>query len=164
MKKTAIFYGSTSGTAEDIAKKIGTTLGADTFDVADSPLDEVANYENLIIGSSTTGIGDLQEDWEDFVTDFEEADLNGKTIAIFGVGNGVSFSDSFVGCMEKLYDAVKDKGCKIVGFTDTEGYEYDDSPSIVDGKFVGLPIDEDNQDELTDERIEKWVEILKPHL
>ncbi len=164
MKKTGVFYGSTSGTAEDVAKRIGEALGADTFDVANSPTDELANYENLILGGSTTGIGDLQEDWEDFISEVEGADLSGKTVAIFGVGDGVSFPDSFVGSMEKIYEVVKEKDCKIIGFTDTEGYEFEETPSVVDGKFVGLAIDEENQDDLTDERISNWVEMIKPEL
>ncbi len=164
MKKTAVFFGSTGGSAEEVANKIGEILGAKVFDVADNPIDEVANYENLILGSSTTGIGDLQDDWEDFVYAFGNADISGKTIAIFGLGDGGSFSDSFVGCMEKLYDAVKDKDCKVIGFTSPEGYDFEESPSIVDGKFVGLAIDEVNESDLTDERIEKWIEQIKPEL
>ncbi len=164
MKKTAVFYGSNSGAAEDVANRIGEALGAETFDVANSPTDELANYDNLILGSSTTGIGDLQEDWEDFISEVENADLSGKTVAIFGVGDSESFADSFVGCMEKIYNVVKEKDCKIVGFVDTDGYDFDDSSAVVDGKFVGLPIDEDNQDDLTDERISNWVEAIKPEL
>ncbi|MFW3346663.1 flavodoxin, partial [Aliarcobacter butzleri] len=43
---------------------------------------------------------------------------------------------------------------KIIGFTSTEGYYHDGSKAQIDDKYVGLVIDEDNQSDLTDERIE----------
>jgi flavodoxin I len=53
-------------------------------------------------------------------------------------------------------------GGTTVGFWSTDGYEHSDSKAIKNGKFVGLAIDEDNQSELTDERIKKWVAQIKP--
>ena len=50
---------------------------------------------------------------------------------------------------------------RIVGQTPDEGYTYDDSMALVDGMFVGLPIDEDNEYDMTAERLERWVEKLK---
>jgi len=32
----------------------------------------------------------------------------------------------------------------------------------VDGKFLGLAIDEDNQKDLTAKRVEEWVALIKP--
>ena len=32
---------------------------------------------------------------------------------------------------------------------------------VKDGKFLGLPLDEDNEDDQTDDRIAAWVEQLK---
>lgn len=84
-----------------------------------------------------------------------------KKIAIFGYGDQETYADSFVDAIGEIYDTVKDKGCKVVGFTSTESYEYDCSTAEVDGKFVGLPLDEENQSNLTDERIKHWVEQLR---
>ncbi len=161
MVKTAIFYGSSTGNTESVAKRISEKINADLYDVAKKPINEIAEYDNLILGTSTTGIGDLQTDWEDFISDFSNADISGKVIAIFALGDSDSFSDSFVGSMEKIYQEVKNKGCKIVGFTNTDGYEYDESPSIINGQFVGLALDEDNQAELTEERINNWLDQIK---
>lgn len=49
----------------------------------------------------------------------------------------------------------------MVGQTPTDGYHFEASKAVEGGKFVGLVIDEDNQDDLTDERISKWVEQIK---
>ena len=49
---------------------------------------------------------------------------------------------------------------KMIGKVPTSGYTYDDSKSVIDGKFCGLPIDEDNESELTDERLSQWVQQI----
>ena len=49
-----------------------------------------------------------------------------------------------------------------MGYWSAEGYEFNESKALKDGKFVGLAIDEDNQSELTDSRIESWVAQIKP--
>ena len=46
----------------------------------------------------------------------------------------------------------------------TDGYTFDDSESVVDGKFVGLALDEVNEDNKTDERIDAWVAEIQPNL
>ena len=46
------------------------------------------------------------------------------------------------------------------GKVPTDGYTYDDSKSVIDGKFCGLAIDEDNESELTDQRLQAWVQQI----
>lgn len=161
MSNTAVFYGSSTGNTEIAAKAIADKLGAEVFDVSDNPASELANYKNIIFGSSTWGIGDLQDDWEDFISDVESADLDGKTIAIFGCGDAGGYADSFVDAIGKIYKAIKDKNCKIIGFVEPDGYDYDFSEAEIDGMFVGLPLDEDNESDQTDDRINNWVEKIK---
>ena len=79
---------------------------------------------------------------------------------MFGLGDSASFSDSFVGSLRVIYDEIHDK-TKIVGQVPDEGYTYDDSESVIDGLWVGLPLDEDNEDDMTDERLASWVANLK---
>lgn len=160
MNKIAIFYGSSTGNTESAAKQIAKLLNADIFDVADKPVKELQNYENLIFGTSTWGIGDLQDDWDSFISECENTDLSGKTCAIFGLGDSASYADSFVDGIGAIYKAIENKGCKIVGFVDTAGYDYEASTAEINEKFVGLPLDEDNEDKLTNERVNKWVEQL----
>lgn len=161
MNKTAIFYGSSSGNTESIAKKLSGLLNADVYDVAQSPTDKLADYNTLIFGASTWGLGDLQDDWEDFLPKLAAANLQGKNIALFGLGDADGYPDTFVDGIGTIYKVVQDKGCKIVGFTSTEGYSFDDSTALIYGQFVGLPLDEDNESKLTDSRLQKWVEQIK---
>ena len=66
--------------------------------------------------------------------------------------------------MAEIYNAVKTAGANVIGAVSTEGYTFDDSESVVDGKFVGLALDEVNEDDKTDERINAWVEEIQPNL
>jgi len=161
MNKTAIFYGSSTGNTESAAKQIAKLLNADVFDVADNPVEEINKYENLIFGTSTWGIGDLQDDFDSFLSEIKSANLKNKKIAIFGLGDADTYADSFVDAIGIIYEEIVGKGCEIVGKVSTQGYSYDASKAEIDGQFVGLPLDEDNQSNLTDSRIEKWVEQLK---
>jgi flavodoxin I len=162
--KTLVIYGSTTGTTEEVAQKIAEKLNAEAVNVADVTEDQIAEADNLVLGSSTWGAGELQDDWYDGIDKLKSADLKGKTIAIFGVGDSASYSDTFCGSMAGLYDAVKDSGAKIVGAVSTDGYTFDDSESVVNGKFVGLALDEENESDKTDERIDNWVKVISPEL
>lgn len=164
MKKTLVLYGSDTGNTETAAKQIADKLGADVVDVAKNPADKIADYEFLVLGTPTMGIGDLQDDWESFLPALADADLSGKTIALFGLGDADMYPDSFLDGIGTIYEAIKDKGCTIIGHVDAEGYVFDASTALIDDKFIGLPLDEDNESDLSEGRIEAWIEQLKEEL
>lgn len=165
MKKTVIIYGTSTGVCEDLANRIGTKLGVDNI-INVTSLDDnvIADNENLILGTSTWGAGEVQDDWYDGLKIIKSANLNGKTVALFGCGDSESYPDTFVGGMAEIYHAVTDAGAQVIGAVATEGYTFDDSESVVDGKFVGLALDEVNEDSKTDERIDAWVTEILPGL
>jgi len=109
-------------------------------------------------------MGDLQDDWDGFLEKVKSADLTGKKVALFGCGDSVSYSDTFCDGLGTIYKAIKDKGCQIIGKTSIEGYTYDSSEAIIDGQFIGLPIDEDNESDMTDQRVGLWIEELKKEI
>ena len=164
MKKTVVVYGSSTGTCEAIAEQIGAKLGAEVMNVQDLTADVVAANENLILGTSTWGAGELQDDWYDGLKVLQSADLTGKVIALFGCGDCESYGDTFVGGLGELYDGIKQSGARIVGSVSTDGYTFDDSAAVVDGKFVGLPLDDVNEDNMTDGRIDAWIAQISPNL
>ena len=165
MKETAIFYGSTSGNCEGIANKIAKALGvSNVFSASQLDAAKIASYDNLILGSSTWGCGDLQDEWYDGVEVLKSADLSGKTVAVFGCGDSCGFSSTYCDAMGQLYEAAKGAGANMVGAVSTAGYSFYKSASGVDGKFVGLALDEDNESDKTDGRIAAWVEEIKPLL
>jgi flavodoxin I len=167
MKKIGIFYGSSTGTTEDIAGRIATGLGissADVYNVDSTTVGTVAPYEVLLLGSSTWGVGDLQDDWEGFLPKLKKADLKGKTVAIFGTGDSSSYCDSFCDAIGVIYKELQNTGCMFCGSVPADGYSFDDSVAMIDGQFVGLPIDEVNEDGETGARIDRWINQLKTEL
>ena len=164
MGKTIVVYGSSTGTCETIAGKIAEKIGAEAINVADLTADVIAENDNLLIGTSTWGAGELQDDWYDGVDTLKGADLSGKVVAVFGCGDSASYSDTFCGAMKELYDAAKAGGATVVGEVDIDGYTFDDSDAVVDNKFVGLALDDINEDDKTDSRIDAWLEQINRSL
>lgn len=167
MKNICVIYGSSTGTCQGLAEKIGQQLGVQDdgmIDVQNLSADVVNKYDVLILGTSTWGAGEMQDDWYDGVKVLKQAGLQGKAVAVFGCGDSESYSDTFCGGMAELYNAAKDAGATMMGEVATDGYNFDDSEAVVDGIFVGLALDEVNEDDKTDSRIEAWVEELKKNL
>ena len=162
MKKTIVVYGSSTGVCEEIANTIGSKLGAEVIDVADFTADIIGAYDNLILGTSTWGAGELQDNWYDGVEVLKKADLSGKTVAIFGCGDSESYSDTFCGAMKEIYDAAE--GANILHGVSADDYTYDASEAVVDGNFVGLALDDVNENDKTEMRINNWIEQIKPAL
>jgi flavodoxin I len=163
MKNIGIFYGSSTGNTEDAAKYMKDKLGdaAKTHNVSNSTASDLEGYSNLVIGCSTWGFGELQDDFIGFMDELESANLGGKKVALFGFGDQDSYSDTFVDAIGMIYDAIEKKGCEIIGKVPTDGYEYEESVAEKNGEFVGLPLDEENQADMTDERLDNWIEVLK---
>jgi flavodoxin I len=164
MNATIVIYGSSTGTCEAIAEKIASKLGCEAVNVQDLTADIITNHQNLILGTSTWGAGELQDDWYDGLKTLQSSDLKGKTIAIFGCGDCATYSDTFVGGMGELYNGIKDSGAHFIGSVATDGYTFDDSEAVINGKFIGLPLDDINEDDKTDIRIETWLAQVSPNL
>ncbi len=164
MNATVVIYGSSTGTCEAIAEKIAQKLGCEAVNVQNLSADVVNNNQNLILGTSTWGAGEMQDDWYDGLKVLKAANLAGKTIAFFGCGDCESYGDTFVGGIGELYNGIKDSGARFVGSVSTDDYTFDDSEAIIDGKFIGLPLDEVNEDNKTDNRIDAWVAEISPNL
>jgi len=163
MKKIGIFYGSTLGYTKSVAERIQQAFGsdnADLFRIEKATVEDFERYDNLIFGTSTWGMGEMQEDWEDFATRFERIDLSGKRVALFGTGDQKEWADSFVNGMGVLHHRIQDK-TKVVGYTSTDGYFFEISLAVKNNLFVGLAIDHVNQADLTEARINSWVEQLQ---
>ncbi|MDR3259118.1 MAG: flavodoxin [Fusobacteriaceae bacterium] len=163
MKKIGVFFGSTSGKSGAIAEEIEFYLKKEDVsihNVADG-LDNIKSYNNLIFISPTYGVGELQKDWESHIDTLKNIDMSGKIIGLIGLGNQYAFGESYVGAIKILYDIIIKNNGKVIGFTPSEGYLYKESEAVIDGKFVGLALDEENQRNQTPDRIKNWiVEII----
>ncbi|MBF2058507.1 MAG: flavodoxin FldA [Cyanobacterium sp. T60_A2020_053] len=165
MAKIGLFYGTQTGNTETLAESIQSALGGDSivdlYDVADIEPSDLEGYDYLIIGCPTWNVGELQSDWEGLYEDLDDLNFEGKKVAYFGAGDQIGYGDNFQDAMGLLEEKISANGGKTVGYWSTEGYDFNESKAVKNGKFVGLAIDEDNQSDLTDERIQAWVKQIK---
>lgn len=175
MAKIGIFFGSDTGNTRKVAKAIAKALGDDAdapVNVQKATVEDLLKYDSLILGSPTLGDGELpgipaggeSESWAEFLPKLKGVDLTGKTIALFGLGDQEGYPDNFVDAIGIIYKRVKSCGATIVGEWPTAGYDYNASKADIDGQFVGLVLDQDNQKDQTDERLATWLEQIKPAL
>lgn len=87
--------------------------------------------------------------------------LEGKTVAIFGCGDSATYSTSFCDAIGLIYNELQHTGCQFAGETEVDGYSFEHSGAEINGKFAGLPIDEINEPEKTEERVKAWTEKIK---
>lgn len=168
MGKIGIFYGSSTGSTEYVAKLLAKKLNietADIFDVAKVDTTKLKDYNILFLGSSTLSLGELQDDWDSFIDKFKKTDLSKQKVAVFGLGDSSSYSDTFCDAIGIIAKAAQDAGATLIGNkVNTADYTFDDSVAVVDGFFCGLPLDEDNESDQTDDRISFWISQLQTEL
>jgi flavodoxin I len=165
MSKIGLFYGTQTGNTETISEAIQTQFGGEDvvtlYDIAEASPEDFGEYSCLIIGCPTWNIGELQADWEGFYDELDAIDFSGKKVAYFGAGDQIGYADNFQDAMGILAEKISSLGGVTVGYWPTAGYDFSASKAVQNGKFVGLALDEDNQPELTNSRIEAWVAQLK---
>lgn len=163
MADIKVIYGSSTGSTESAAHKIAAALNADCINVANATADDF-KAPMLILGTSTWGIGELQDDWQSGINLLQSADLSGTTVAFFGFGDQESFGDTYLDAMGELYATAAPKAAKVVGKTSVEGYNHTASRAVVDGVFCGLALDDANQPDKTDERINDWIKQISSEM
>lgn len=165
MEKTGVFYGSTVGNTRFVAEKIGKEFpNAIVRSVKGLQKEELETYDNLILGTSTWGVGSFQDDFFQFVLKLMACDLSEKVIAMFGLGDQLNYPDTYCDGMGTLYELLQKKKCQVVGEWPADDYNFSESKALQNGKMVGLALDEDNEPDLTDYRIKTWSEQIKPAL
>ena len=132
----------------------------DVFNIGTTDIKKMEEYTYLIVGSPTWNVGELQDDWALKFDSIKTLNLQNKLIAMFGVGDQFGYSDNFCDAIGILGKAFEAQGAELVGITDSSEYEYSNSLGAENGVFVGLALDDDNQNSLTDERVELWIDQL----
>lgn len=176
MNKIGIFYGTDTGTTRLVAKRIFKALGAEAADapknVNRAGVEEFSSYDALILGTPSYGVGAIpgqavgcvEPNWAEFLPQLEGLDFSGKRVALFGLGHQERYSERFASSLIHLYRFFQAHGAELIGTWSTEGYTFEASASIVDGRFVGLVVDQRSQPALTDPRIEAWLAEVGPLL
>lgn len=176
MARIGIFFGTDTGrtrlVAKQIAKKLG-DLAASPVNIGRASLAEFLAHDALILGTPTLGRGALPSaenttlaapSWEEFLPALEGADMRGKTVAIYGLGDQVKYPEEFVDAIALLYDRVAACGARVVGEWPTTGYRFSASQAALDGRFLGLALDQHNQAAESESRIDAWLAGILPEL
>jgi flavodoxin I len=161
-----VFFGTVSGKTEEVAGLIAEALGTEAQDISEvDGADSLAEFDSLVVGAPTWNTGaDEQRTstaWDDLFEEIDGLDLGGKPVAVFGLGDSSSYGDNFCDAIEEIHGHFASAGAKMVGYVSADGYTFDESKSVVDGQFLGLPLDEDSEDDLTEGRYTAWVEQIK---
>ena len=162
-----LIFGTDTGNTEEIGDKIASIFAThgypvDMINVIDATPQTIAAFDFIIMGIPTWDFGGIQEDWEQFEEQILATKLHGKTVALYGLGDQFGYGDYFLDAMGWLNNRVLRTGANVIGEWSTEGYEFEASLAADKDKktFCGLAIDEDQQIELTDKRVDLWVTML----
>ncbi len=164
MGKIGLFYGTDTGNTERTAKKIKELVEAkvgasevDLLEIYKKKAADMAKYDLLILGMPTWYDGELQGDWEEYISEMSQIDFTGKKVAFFGLGDQYGYASYFCDALGVFAEIVEKQNGNLIGFTSAAGYEHDFSKAQRGDRFVGLCLDVDNQDDLTPSRSEQWV-------
>ncbi len=171
-----LYYGTSTGNTEEVADQIVEAFNkvkGDGFcvsnvidDVTGSLGDEFAKHDAIIVGTPTWNTGaEIERSgtaWDDvYYGEISDLSLDGKPVAVFGLGDQSSYGANYADASGELFDVFEGKGCNMVGMTDVDNtYEHEESKAQRGDKFVGLLLDQMNQDDLTPDRVGKWVNML----
>lgn len=178
MNKIGLFFGTETGTTRLVAKKLHKKLGDE---ICDKPVNvnriapaEMLAYDALILGTPSYGVGEIpghgasgcfEPNWAEFFDQMpENPDFSGKRIAFFGLGAQERYADRFCSSLYPLVMKFKGWGAEVIGDWPNDGYTFDHSAALVDGRFLGLIIDQRTQGMHTDERLDTWLAQVVPQL
>ena len=164
--KIGLFYGSTTGNTEYaadlVAEDFGDGLVAESIDML--TIEKAKQYDILIFGISTWNIGQLEMTWEGNFSKLDEIDFKGKKVALFGMGDQSNYPDTYLDALGILHDKLVKRGAEIIGNWPIKGYDFSATLAVHGEKFVGLALDQDNQPDLTEDRVAEWVNEIRQQI
>jgi len=164
MGKTGLLYSFNTRKSAIVADKIAEEYGKDKLQVENlEDIDEKTflSFDKMILSAPTWFDGELPNYWDEFVPALEDMDLKGKTVAIYGLGDQKGYPENFVDAIGILGNLLESLGAKLIGETSTDGFTFEASKAVRNGKFMGLALDVDNQNKKTAQRVKDWVAQIK---
>lgn len=163
-----MMYWPEGGNVENVSGKITEKLTG--YEVLAKPISRVTpqdlnDFDNWIIGGSTVGShvwmdADDSNRWHDYFKKLDSVNLRSKVIAFYGLGDQILYPHHFVDGLGVFQEEFSRRDARIVGQWPVDGYNFTDSEGVDDNRFFGLALDEDQQPELTEERIGNWLNLV----
>ena len=166
-----IYFATTTGKTEDIAERLHDILPSaespkDLADVSD--VNEFTSLDGIICGIPTWNTGADSERsgtaWDTLLEDIGSLNLNGKKVAIFGLGDSSTYTENFCDAMEELHSYFVKAGASMVGYVSKSDYTFEESKSVIGDSFCGLPLDEDSESDMSDDRLVNWSNQLRKEM
>jgi flavodoxin I len=163
MPKIGIFYGSSTGNTEAVAFMIKEEFAnhdgwdVDVHNIGATTPEKMKEYDHMIMGVPTWNTGEMQDDWDIFLPNFSEMDLSGKKVAMFGLGDQNGYGFNFLDALGQLGNEVMKSGAEVWGMWKRDTYEFEESKAVIEDHFLGLGVDQEGQQEMTNKRIKEWV-------
>ena len=163
MNKTAIIYSFNTKKTGKIAAQLKEGFNDPAIEMLNAEEiteDVFSSFDQIIMGVPTWFDGELPNYWDEFVPALEEMDLKNKKIALFGLGDQKGYAENFLDGVGLMAEILEARGATLIGFTSTEGYEFESSRALRGDQFLGLAIDYENQGSMNKQRVAAWVEQL----
>ena len=117
MAKAILIYGSTMGNTETLSEGVVSGLKKGSMEVTvknvtEASIDELSDYDIIVLGCSTWGDGELQDDFIDFYEKMNKVKLDGRKAACFGTGD--SAYPQFCKAVDMLEEKLKECGTEIL--------------------------------------------------
>lgn len=113
-----VLYASTTGNTEMMADVIADTFATDGYDITIKTFDfdwidveELGDYDAVLIGTHTWDDGSLPYEVEDFYDDLETVDITGQRFAVFGSAD--SFYPTYGGAVDLIGDRLIELGGRV---------------------------------------------------
>lgn len=160
MEKIHVIYGSTTGTTAALAERLAADFHTTAINVAGADI-AALDAEVLLLGSSTWGCGELQDDWYGDLDLLGNADLSGKKVAVFGCGDSQGFADTFCDALAILAEKAHERGATLIGTLPTTAFPNVSSRCLQNGCLIGLLVDELNDPSGTTSRIAAFEDVIR---
>jgi len=119
MAKVLMLYISTTGNTEIMAETIAGYLEyknhdveIKTFDFDPIDVEEILNYDLVLIGTHSNDDGEIPFEAEDFYDELDDVDLEGRLFGVFGSGD--TAYDEFCLSIDLMADKLEFQGAKLV--------------------------------------------------
>ncbi|MBN1337918.1 MAG: flavodoxin domain-containing protein [Bacteroidales bacterium] len=169
MEKIVLIFWPEAGNVEKIADALGREFNPgqiEKFPVSEVTEEIMNRYNFFIFGGSTAGAETWRDAsdsnrWSEFFLMLDKVNLENKKVAFYGLGDQILYPLHFVdglGVFEKEFSV---RGAFIAGRWPDKGYDYTESEGVSNGMFYGLALDEDNESDLSPQRLSKWALQIK---
>lgn len=121
MSKILVLYASTTGNTELMAEAIADQLIyrqheviIKTFDFDPIYVDDLAEYDAVVVGTHTWDDGSLPYEVEDFYDELEDVDITDQFFAVFGSAD--SFYEYYGGAIDLMGDRIQELGAQLLPY------------------------------------------------